>query len=322
MANHYEILGIDKTATTQQVREAYKSLAKRYHPDKNINNPHAEETFKRINMAYQVLSNEQKRRNYDYNQSYQDIATAYNSGYYQPNPSTNQTPYRNTTQESFRPKKSVYRPSSKYRYAHIPKRVRRNLNILATVVGLSVLFFGFYIYDASRVIAARHRYNKALEYIKEYDYYMAVRNLHEAVGFNPKLVEAHLLMGKINDSVYNQPDVAYINYSRAIYHSEKPTLEMYYKRGLNALRAKKFQWAAEDFGQVEVMAPKKAENYYHRALAYIGLQQKHSHTTIGKLACEDFHKAYQLGYAPAHQSFFKHCIPILPNNLPDFTQTW
>lgn len=62
--DYYEILGVDKTATAAQIKAAYRKMALQYHPDKN-KAPDAEEKFKEINEAYQVLSDTQKRQAYD-----------------------------------------------------------------------------------------------------------------------------------------------------------------------------------------------------------------------------------------------------------------
>lgn len=67
MANkdYYSILGVDKNASEDDIKSAYRKLAKKYHPDLNKDNPDAAEKFKEINEAYEVLGDKQKRSNYD-----------------------------------------------------------------------------------------------------------------------------------------------------------------------------------------------------------------------------------------------------------------
>ena len=62
----YEVLGIEKTATDEEIKRAYRKLAKKYHPDANPDNKkEAEEKFKEVSEAYETLSNPQKRQMYD-----------------------------------------------------------------------------------------------------------------------------------------------------------------------------------------------------------------------------------------------------------------
>lgn len=63
--DYYEILGINKNATDKEIRAAYKKLAIKYHPDRNPGDKEAEEKFKEVAEAYEVLKDEQKRKNYD-----------------------------------------------------------------------------------------------------------------------------------------------------------------------------------------------------------------------------------------------------------------
>jgi DnaJ-class molecular chaperone len=63
--DYYEILGLEQSATTKQVKNAYRQLALQYHPDRNRDDPTAAEKMKAVNEAYAVLSNPQKRNEYD-----------------------------------------------------------------------------------------------------------------------------------------------------------------------------------------------------------------------------------------------------------------
>ncbi len=61
----YEVLGVDRNATEEEIKKAYRRLAKKYHPDLNPGDKEAEQKFKEINEAYEILSDPQKRAKYD-----------------------------------------------------------------------------------------------------------------------------------------------------------------------------------------------------------------------------------------------------------------
>src|SRR5438309_4551846 len=63
--DYYEVLGINKNSSEQEIKKAYRQLALKYHPDRNPDNKEAEEKFKEASSAYQVLSDQQKRQQYD-----------------------------------------------------------------------------------------------------------------------------------------------------------------------------------------------------------------------------------------------------------------
>jgi len=63
--DYYEILGVSRTASADEIKSAYRKMALKYHPDRNPDNKEAEEKFKEAAGAYEVLSNADKRRQYD-----------------------------------------------------------------------------------------------------------------------------------------------------------------------------------------------------------------------------------------------------------------
>ncbi|MEW5865443.1 MAG: molecular chaperone DnaJ [Bacillota bacterium] len=63
--DYYEVLGVDRNASQEEIKKAFRKLARRYHPDMNKEDPSAEAKFKEINEAYEVLSDPEKRSRYD-----------------------------------------------------------------------------------------------------------------------------------------------------------------------------------------------------------------------------------------------------------------
>jgi len=65
MADYYEILGVSRTASQDEIKKAYRKNALKYHPDRNPGDAQAEKQFKSISEAYEVLSDDNKRKIYD-----------------------------------------------------------------------------------------------------------------------------------------------------------------------------------------------------------------------------------------------------------------
>src|SRR3954469_3734203 len=61
----YSVLGVDRKASAEEIKKAYRKLARQYHPDRNPDDPKAEERFKEIQSAYDIVGDPDKRKQYD-----------------------------------------------------------------------------------------------------------------------------------------------------------------------------------------------------------------------------------------------------------------
>ena len=156
MKDYDESLGIQKTATADEIKKAYRNLAFKYHPDRNPDDKVAEERFKEISEAYAVLSDDRKRAEYDRYGSYSGAQNEYSgtrSGGYQQSPFGSEEDFwqwfRNgTSQNQNEYENSFYDSSYTNRYEKEPV-TRMDLfgsfliRILQTFVGF-ILFKAFW----------------------------------------------------------------------------------------------------------------------------------------------------------------------------------
>ena len=78
--DYYEVLGVSKDASTDEIKKAYRKMAMKYHPDRNPDNAEAEAKFKEAGEAYEVLSDDEKRSRYD-QYGHQGVDPNFNPGF-------------------------------------------------------------------------------------------------------------------------------------------------------------------------------------------------------------------------------------------------
>lgn len=110
MLDYYQVLGVNRDADLSEIKTAYKKLALKYHPDKNPNNPAAEEYFKHVNTAYQTLSDAYKKASYD-------LMLNYSAERASQSQNVSQSPYRRHPQSQER---SVYDRYGKFSWKNAP----------------------------------------------------------------------------------------------------------------------------------------------------------------------------------------------------------
>lgn len=94
MMNYYQILGVSASATKDEIKRAYRRLAKEHHPDRNPNDKISEEIFKTINLAHETLIDDRKRKEYDQSLGSQHTKQSHNK---QEHSRTRQSRKRRTT---------------------------------------------------------------------------------------------------------------------------------------------------------------------------------------------------------------------------------
>lgn len=122
--NYYKVLGVEKNATQEEIKKVYRKLAVKYHPDKNQGNKKAEETFKEVSEAYDVLGDVEKRKKYDQlgenwqqyaNQHEQEFYTQSNRRYNQNQTNNNESRFSDFFESIFGYNDNIKRSSTKRR---------------------------------------------------------------------------------------------------------------------------------------------------------------------------------------------------------------
>ena len=167
MSNYYDILGVSKNATADEIKKAYRTLAFKYHPDRNQGNAAAEEKFKQISAAYDVLGDESKRRQYDMgystdsysssaSQSQQQYQRQYQYTYQNPFGEDNFWEWFNSAQFRSRNQQTQ---NYHYNYSNNEEKQTRGsyfstfvLKVLQTIVGLMFFRFSWFIIPFGPII--------------------------------------------------------------------------------------------------------------------------------------------------------------------------
>lgn len=132
MTDYYQILGISDNASNDEIKKAFKTLAFKYHPDKNKGDKNSEEKFKLINEAYQILVDPDTRRAFDLQRAYKAQTNTVYKRYQQPQPKEEKTVYNRYGRYNWKnaPK---YKTAPVYK---IDKNYYRNIMASFIIVGI------------------------------------------------------------------------------------------------------------------------------------------------------------------------------------------
>jgi curved DNA-binding protein CbpA len=169
---HYEILGVDKRATVDQIKKSYRNLAKKYHPDKN-DDSNAKEKFLEITHAHEVLTDDVKRREYDYSLSHSNdnysrnrFSQNYRFGgnddvfFFQMKSNSNRNKFTKTRHFTFNGREYF---EQTYHYTYVPEENMFS-GFFRSIFGM-ILFFmvlmigGFILFASATFVTLRAIYN-------------------------------------------------------------------------------------------------------------------------------------------------------------------
>lgn len=279
LTTFYDILGIARSATAAEIKAAYRKLAFQYHPDKNPNNPQAEENFKLVNDAYQILSDEAKKVYYDYLITLQ---TAY------------------IIQQAYAP---PTQPPPQY-YSKPPEnpKVIRKWHIKMGLGILLAIILGICFYYIMNFYAAKVSYENGLFYYKNGAYSQALVEFNYAVEQNPKHAEAHYKLGEIYMDFYQNYAEASKALSNYILYTEKPYSNVWVRRGFCYLKQYEYIAALKDFDKAIHLNANAGLGYFYRGVTRIEMLDISSERT-----CNDLRKAQSMQVYEADAYIKRYC---------------
>jgi curved DNA-binding protein CbpA len=247
--NYYQILGVSRNASEDEIKSAYKSLAKKYHPDRNAGNKIFEEHFKKINAAYQTLSDIEKRRKYDYKLSY--ISESVQQKRRAKTKTNTSSPAPNNTSKRERSTNLTDKKIRKYTF----------ITVSALILFITTSIF-FYHYMNN--VSAKHHLEQAKACISKKSYILAHEEFTKAIEFNNDLYEAYEGRADVLYRSFRNYTQAEQDYSKAL----KGIIgdpDLYFKRAKCRLKLKEYDKGEEDITTAIAMQPGNDSLFFYRA---------------------------------------------------------
>ena len=195
--NYYQVLGLRRNATSEEIKKAYKTLAKKYHPDMNPGNAFYEEHFKKVNQANEVLSDPVKKQQYDY-KLYQNENLYQQQNYTQPSPKQQHTPRYKAKTVSYNFSLNIS-----------PKQ---GLGILSFFVIMSI--GAYFFYNFMNLYSSNQHYDLGIEAEQKGDIPTAIYLYHQALAMDKTNYKVHKQLAYC---LFNHSDQFNESYTQASY---------------------------------------------------------------------------------------------------------
>lgn len=223
MHDYYSILSITRAATQEDIKRAYRSKAKEYHPDLYPNNPEYADIFKLVNEAYEILSDEQKKIDYDYRLSSFEMGVPQ----FQPVQETRHQPHREYT------KHKTGKGSNNWYHTSYDYSLKVRLQGAAFILSIVILVIGGPL--ALEVWQSEKDFAEGMEFYEQENYFAAINRFELSmrdVGF--RNTEACSLVSRILIYHYREYEYALAYLDRGLKYSDDPqvTATLLYWKGL------------------------------------------------------------------------------------------
>lgn len=213
--NYYQILGVDRKASKEEIKAAFKKLALQFHPDRNAGDKNAEEKFKLINEAHRMLSDSEKKTLYD-----QKLDYASYQNY------TRHTPETDKYTRNFNAKHQTGFDYSQVKQDYdnrngITEKSGWSYHLLWITIGLIFLLAGYLYFSLAGEVTSIRYFSNAILLEKESEHARAMSELNKAIEKDPKFPEAYLLRARIRDNTRQDLNLAVSDYTLAFQYNPK-----------------------------------------------------------------------------------------------------
>jgi curved DNA-binding protein CbpA len=272
LKSYYEILELKNYASNADIKKAFKRLALLYHPDKNPDNKIAEELFKEINEAYQILSNELTKSRYD-----QLLALGYHhsqlkNGFF----NKEQDKSNIEEEERFAAKQAAWRE-------HLRRKTEKTPYDVSNVQGVffAVLFIAYCFAFTNTMIDSfsRMQYLWAVKAVENKQYKKALEHLEVSMAADHRFTKSYALAAKIEVEQFKHYATAIPILTHAIHYMPILHTEYYYQRGVAFCHLGETRAAKADFNVMLRYYPdslalkKEIANHYYYTLQNDGLSE-------------------------------------------------
>jgi curved DNA-binding protein CbpA len=257
--NYYQILGLNTSASQDEIKAAFKKLAKEFHPDKHHgSDAYYENQFKKINSAYQTLSNPDKKYLYDLKLKYR--ASEVSSASFRTRTAAS------SLKRDHEQRKAKSAAAHKAKLKREKERKQKLRIYILSGTGLIIfLVISLFFYHYMNHYSAELSIQKGMEAEKQKDYNAALELYSQALEYDDEYAEAYKRRADIKLNIYSNYRSALPDYTKAIKYNRQEQWSTFFARAKCCSKLAMYQNAIQDLESAIRLNPKNDSLYFYRA---------------------------------------------------------